>query len=297
MIKKAHFINDREKAACLWRECFGDSEEYIEFFLNNIPDENELYIYESDSEAAGMMILMPEEIAWNGKKGKVYYLYALCVKESCRGRGIAGEMLDFAKETAKNANAEICLVPGSEKLRKYYAKRGFIDVFARTVQTVHVNSTDGACTAQSSDNVFKSYDSHKIYKDDIKEILKNTDLIKSRHDELYTDKAVYFGKTNFGFALKEHSAFGGFVYYADGDYIIGEENSGILSIRETTYDDIMRICKKSGFSKIQFQNIRNPFLEYPVKTVPYAMMTHHAFTEEFIKETMLWERYINFCFD
>ena len=324
MIQKAHFITDKEEIIRLWQQCFEDERHYVEFFLENCPDENALFLYRMERKCVGMMLLMPGEISVPKERGiqsaqvlreapimetevkkadntyKVYYLYALCVDERQRNKGIAGELLNFAKVFAKEENAEVCLVPSTKELRSYYARRGFVDVFVRTEQTFLVEKSD-----EYSEN----------------EDMDISLLVKARAAE-FGKNSFMWSKENLEFALKENEYSGGFAYLvslkgntdkaADNDkeenkrsarpgiyYIIGELTDRTLQIRETNLklSVIRGLAKQYNCDRIHFLNIKIPLEEYPIHTRPYAMMTNQVFTEELIKSTIFYERYINFCYD
>lgn len=297
MIQRAHFVTDKEEIIRLWQQCFGDSRDYVEFFLENCPEENVLFLYRKEDVVVGMMFLMPgllEIKYWQ----KVYYLYALCVDEDFRGRGIAEELLDFAKDFAKKENAEVCLVPSTEKIRRYYAKRGFIDVFVCTEQLLEVDTTEMFCGELDITDA-------------------DIDLLMQARTEACGDNAFLWEKDNLEFAIKENAYAGGFAYFISdkgnsikkddckltfcngAPYIIGDIDENVLQIRETNLElpVIYRLAAKYNCDRIRFLNIREPFENNTVRTRPYAMMTKQVFVEEFVKSIIFDKRYINFCFD
>lgn len=316
MIQRAHFVTDKEEIIRLWQQCFGDERHYVEFFLENCPKENALFLYRKEDAVVGMMFLMPgilmvsSDIAEQEKNAvrieaqdaissqKLYYLYALCVDENFRGKGIAQELLDFAKQLAKQENAEVCLVPSTEELRRYYAKRGFIDVFACTEQVFDVDTTD---------MFFEALD---VTDADI-------NLLMSTRIEAYGNNAFLWEKDNLEFAIKENSFTGGFAYFISEKghnvksdehkltfcggtpYIIGDIDEGVLQIRETNLNlpVIYRFAGQYNCDKIRFLNIIEPFEKRTVRTRPYAMVTNQGFAEKFVKSISFDKRYINFCFD
>lgn len=309
MIKRAHFVMDKEEIIRLWQQCFGDERHYVEFFLENCPAENALFLYREADKTVGMMFLMPGKLVASGNTSvsgpqsdsdiKIYYLYALCVDESCRGRGIAKELLDFAGEYAREDNAELCLVPGSLKLRKYYAQRGFVDVFVRTVQEIKADVTS------MFDGKIKITD------------INIADLMNAR-SKVYGNNAFLWNKDNLEFAIKENAFSDSFAWSVEAEcidaetelsgcltfsdptpYIIGDIEGKTLQIRETNLElpVVYRIAYEYNCDRVRFLNIREPFEDYPVRTVPYAMMADTVCVEEFVKSIRFDKRYINFCFD
>ncbi len=299
MIQRAHLIADREEVIRLWQQCFYDERHYVEFFLKNCPAENALFLYREEKEIAGMMLLMPGRLVVpdGGLDIKTYYLYAFCVDEKYRGKGIAKEMLDFAKDYSEKDDAELCLVPGSAKLREYYAQRGFVDVFVRTEQEISVD------TSKKFDGGMKKTD------------INIEALIKARN-EVYENNAFLWNVDNLEFAIKENGYSDGFAWNIAGDseaadetdmpalgdttpYIIGDVDGRVLQIRETNLniDVVYKIACEYNCDSIKFLNIKEPFEEHPIHTVPYAMMASTARMEEFVKNIRFDKKYINFCFD
>ncbi|MBE5949204.1 MAG: GNAT family N-acetyltransferase [Lachnospiraceae bacterium] len=299
MIQRAHLIADREEVIRLWQQCFDDERHYVEFFLQNCPAENALFLYREEKKIAGMMFLMPGRlVAFDGDLDiKTYYLYALCVDEEYRGKGIAKEMLDFAKVYARKDNAELCLVPSSSKLRKYYAQRGFMDVFVRTEQEISV-------------------DPSKKFVGGIKKTDINIETLIKARNEAYGSNAFLWNADNLEFAIKENRYSDGFAWNIASDseatdktdvsalgdttpYIIGDIDGKVLQIRETNLklSVVYRIAVEYNCDRVRFLNIKEPFEEYPFHTVPYAMMANTAQVEKIVKNIRFDKKYINFCFD
>ena len=309
MIERAHFMTDKEEIIRLWQQCFGDERHYVEFFLENCPAENALFLYRKEDTVVGMMLLMPGRLVMSDNDFvseaqsalgiKTYYLYALCVDEKYRGRGIASELLGFAEDYAGKDNAELCLVPGSSKLRKYYAERGFVDVFVRTEQEINVDTSEMFNTGIKITDIAVA------------------DLMKAR-SEAYGNNAFLWNKDNLDFAMKENEYSDGFVCSIEADdieaekglsscltfanatpYIIGDVDGKVLQIRETNLKlpVVYRIAYEYNCDRVRFLNIKEPFEYYPFHTVPYAMMANTVRMEEFVNNIRFDKRYINFCFD
>ncbi len=269
MICPAHFPKDREEIINLWSSCFGDERHYIEFFLDNLPLENVLFVYKIDEAIAGMMFLMPARLKFEDKNELIYYVFAVGVFESFRNRGIAGEMLQFAKEYAAKNSAELCLVPAGKELVRYYEKRGFSVAFNRL-------EVPGENAAELDEIEYMT----KI------DVSQNLHLLDKYVDALYNkrEKAVSFGgaflwgRDNLLFALKEHIYTGGFIYTtsdyeaADFEYIIGMQSFGDVFIREASIGE--GVVGNTNFC---------------------AMITTMSYGTEFITNNK--NKYINFCFN
>lgn len=126
MIKTVDSSLYREDIISLWQEAFGDEQEYIEFFLDNCP--NECIGCFLDDELCSLLFLLDGSI--NGFKTS--YIYAACTKKSRRGQGLFTRLLNFTiSYCEKKGDACIFLVPGEESLYSFYKNFGFVSNFYR----------------------------------------------------------------------------------------------------------------------------------------------------------------------
>lgn len=125
MTKIVDICKYRDEIISLWHKCFGDSEEYITFFLDNCPDIVCVGFFDND-HLVSMLFLLEGFI--NCEKCK--YLYAACTDTSHRRLGIMEKLIRFSESYCKiNNYSSIFLVPADEDLYSYYAKFGFIASF------------------------------------------------------------------------------------------------------------------------------------------------------------------------
>lgn len=106
---------NREDIIALWKEAFGDSEEEIAFFIENVNDA-ECLAYYVDGEIASMMYLVKCRI----KSAESYYIYAACTAEKHREKGLMSKLIDFAEKEYPS----LCLIPANDGLIDYYSQRG-----------------------------------------------------------------------------------------------------------------------------------------------------------------------------
>lgn len=128
MIKIYNSSNiDKTGVTGLWRHSFGDTKEYVEFFLENCPGYL-CFTYWEDDRIVSMFFLLDGELA--GEKSK--YLYAACTHSDYRRRGLMENLIDAAVSyCTDNGFSSIFLVPANEKLYNYYSKFGFTDSFKK----------------------------------------------------------------------------------------------------------------------------------------------------------------------
>lgn len=136
MIKLFEYKNlNRDAVIDLWVDSFGDTREYVEFFLDNCPG----YVcieYLVDDKPISMLFLLEGYLS--GSKCK--YLYAACTHKDFRSRGIMGQLIEYAKQYCIQLNySSIFLVPAEEELYSYYKKFGFADVFRKKYLKVKID--------------------------------------------------------------------------------------------------------------------------------------------------------------
>ena len=119
----------------LWQEAFGDSTEYISFFLDNCPC-YETVGYFVDNKIVSMFFMLEGNI----DKFRCKYLYAACTSSEFRRQGIMENLIAFAAEHYnKNGYDSIFLAPANEKLYSYYQKLGFISSFRKQISESTIN--------------------------------------------------------------------------------------------------------------------------------------------------------------
>ena len=110
------------KLSELWKEAFGDDDEFISnFFKLGFSPARSLCATESDT-VLGMLYWF--DMAYKNKK--IAYIYGVATGKAFRGRGIASEMMKKAHDILKSQDYEaIALVPAKKELFTFYEKLGY----------------------------------------------------------------------------------------------------------------------------------------------------------------------------
>lgn len=117
--------NIRPQVVALWNEAFGDSEEYINFFIDTHSSCVCLAEKEND-ELCSMLFLIDGQLC--GKPA--YYLFAAATFKKYRGMGCMARLLQKAENYARqNGRAYIVLVPAEDRLFDYYSRFGYKTCF------------------------------------------------------------------------------------------------------------------------------------------------------------------------
>lgn len=124
---------DGEQIKEIWQTCFGDEEEYIQFYLaHRMNRENMLVIYE-DGKIVSMASFLPIQYLCRGKYLDARFVYAVATLPEYRRRGYAAQILRFA---AQKYDEPLILAPAEESLMQYYEKLGFTRAFPETRHTL-----------------------------------------------------------------------------------------------------------------------------------------------------------------
>lgn len=161
----------RDDAVRLWKEAFGDSEEYIDFF-HQTHGSCQCLTHAENGRLASALYLIDGELC--GKKG--YYLFAAATFSAYRGNGCMAKLLEKAKRfAADNSKSFIALVPAEKSLFGYYSRFGYKTAFYALKQK------NDKIKKYESDSRFVWCSEHINY-------------IKAEHEKYGTDISEYCGE-------------------------------------------------------------------------------------------------------
>ncbi|MCR5154278.1 MAG: GNAT family N-acetyltransferase [Lachnospiraceae bacterium] len=106
----------------LWKGSFGDTDEFITSFLNDMCDDEKILMLKRDGKPVSMAVLLDGAYANGEENMPVKYLYALNTAKEERNKGYATLLLKHIKEKIKKP---VFLAPANDALAAYYEKFGF----------------------------------------------------------------------------------------------------------------------------------------------------------------------------
>ena len=92
--------------------------------INNIPKNHHIFTYTFDNKLIGMITIIIEQKLIHGSSS-VAHIEDLVILPEYRGSGIGKELLEFAKNFAKNNNCYKIILDCDKKLIPFYEKSGF----------------------------------------------------------------------------------------------------------------------------------------------------------------------------
>ncbi len=124
---------DKETEAAvrdMWRECFGDTEEFMEMYFSRKYRNQNTLIYFHGGRPAASLQMHPYRMTFYGHEVMLCYLSGICTLPRFRGHGFASALIREAhRESARRGALLTVLIPASEGLYGYYGRFGYEKVF------------------------------------------------------------------------------------------------------------------------------------------------------------------------
>ncbi len=117
----------------IWHRCFGDEEDYMEFYFTHRFTEENMLVCTEDKKPVAMTTFLKAYLVTGEGEIPVHYAYAVATLPEYRGRGYAKMLLEKGKQ---HFQTPIVLEPASESLIYYYEKLGFRMAFCVAERTI-----------------------------------------------------------------------------------------------------------------------------------------------------------------
>jgi predicted acetyltransferase len=124
---------DREGISNLWSACFPGDETFRDYFLNEMFDPKNSFVYIDDDRVVSMAHVIPMEFRYHSRTVPVGYIFAVGTDPEYRGRGLASGILEHIFTVLSQRDIPLAiLVPQKDNLFDYYRRYGFAEVFGLT---------------------------------------------------------------------------------------------------------------------------------------------------------------------
>lgn len=106
----------------LWKQAFGDSEEYLDIFFRTAYAPERSRVVCREGKIAGGAYWLDCSLG----ETKLAYVYAVAIDESCQSQGLGSRLMeDIHRLLTAQGYFGVLLVPGDEGLRRYYQRFGY----------------------------------------------------------------------------------------------------------------------------------------------------------------------------
>jgi GNAT superfamily N-acetyltransferase len=123
-------LDDREELIGLWKNVFGDTDEFLSDFFDSVFDADNTFLIKENGIIASVFYMINSDVVLGNKKYSAKYLYAAQTHPGFRKRGFMSKLIKSSADYYKaNGTDFIFLCPASEHLYDYYGKLGFFTAF------------------------------------------------------------------------------------------------------------------------------------------------------------------------
>lgn len=132
----------KEQVKELWKQCFDDTEAFIEFYFRVRYQEKRNMALQKGEELIAAMQLLPYPMTYYGKEVNTDYISGACTHPSYRKQGVMSRLLAKAfKQMWQNKTLFSTLIPANRPLFDYYARHGFVTIFYDTIDKYSISDT------------------------------------------------------------------------------------------------------------------------------------------------------------
>lgn len=175
---------DREAVIDIWQQCFGDDRSYIELYLDNRFDNENMLVIHEDGHPVSMASVLPVEVTINGEKHNARYVYAVATLPEHQGKGYASEIIRHA---LGKYHEPLLLQPADGELDRFYSGLGFVETFRKVPYRIY------GCIDAVPANHWTGYDADAVkYK-----------MVRDRHFE--KEGYVAWDENAIAYAIRENA--------------------------------------------------------------------------------------------
>lgn len=109
----------------LWKEAFGDTDEYINFFFSQGLKPDRTFLYLQNGYPVSMAFVLPGELCVNDNYIPIGYIYGVATCKDFWGKGYSTQVLRYIQQQYPVT----FLVPSTESLFHFYARNGYHTTF------------------------------------------------------------------------------------------------------------------------------------------------------------------------
>ena len=119
-------IKDIPQIRTIWKICFGDVDEYLDYYFAQLFDVNNTLLYVCDEKAVAMLQMLPAYIQLDDAQKPVQYIFAAATLPEYRKRGIMAKLIDEALKIGETRGQILSVLrPTNKKLFGFYANLGY----------------------------------------------------------------------------------------------------------------------------------------------------------------------------
>lgn len=223
-------MDKRESCRKLWKECFGDSESYMDYYFTEKWKNNIVFTKEETDEVVSMVHLNPYSLCYKGKKVESYYIVGVATKKEYRKKGNMRQLLEQSFSFMKESGIKLTYLMPVD--RKIYEPFGFRFIYEQERYRLHKIKRNWDFTSG-----VKSKTIEELSTEELEKLLSFCERILQKEFDLY----VIRGQEYYTNLQKEMKASCGAVrVFFKKNHIVGilayGREKGVLEITESLID-------------------------------------------------------------
>lgn len=120
----------KEQVKVLWKQCFHDSDEFIDFYFQKRYTDDLNSYAEADGRVIAALQRIPYSLTYEGMEMPVAYISGACTDSAYRNKGVMRQLLAEAhRRMYREGIMFSTLIPAEEWLKGYYARSGYANCF------------------------------------------------------------------------------------------------------------------------------------------------------------------------
>lgn len=184
MVEKVTRLDEVKR---LWKECFGDPDEYMEFYFDWKVRDNEMFGIYEDHRLVSMLHLNPYLISMNGRDFRSYYIVGVATDENYRKRGLMRKVLNESLKIMYQRKIPFTyLMPASEAI---YLPFDFRIITTQRRKSIPIKQMIGQQSVSHTTYEFLELASHI---DKISDVVDYANDMLAKRENVYTIRDAYY---------------------------------------------------------------------------------------------------------
>ena len=165
----------------LWKICFNDSNDFIDYYFNEVCSRNVIFAAFDGEKLVSMAHLNPYTIVFNGRRKDVHYIVGVGTLPEYRKKGIMRELMMHVIEWIKNGGEDFTYLMPEDN--RYYESQGFFRLEESHIYDAYALAARYEDRYEDMDMIHYSDVSDYLWKDFNSRIAETYDVFTMRNSE------------------------------------------------------------------------------------------------------------------
>lgn len=208
-------MKTKDAIKSLWRECFDDSDQYVDMFFSTVYRDDDALVLERDGHVVSGMLLQRYVMNFHDMALPVSYICGAATTRAMRGHGYMADLMGEAiNESLQRGDVFATLIPAHDWLYRYYERFGFSPAFyveTERYTSAHVFRPQGEYARYGDIDSDEAYDFFNTMMRTRNCCVQHT---RRQYDEILMDNSVDGGQI---IAIADENGIAAMAFSAPGD--------------------------------------------------------------------------------